>query len=131
MQLAIGDNIASLAEPDDFRMALQVLSQRTRFQIFRLICTYPGQLSLDDLCSELRGSREKLYHHLYQMLRVSLIVAQVDLIGRKCFSPNQKFLVLASGYFSKYQVGLCNQSKSVSKAKLSLNPDIVGSKLAD
>lgn len=85
---------------EEFRCALQVLVQRTRFQIFRLISAYPGNLSLEDICSRLGGDRVKFYHHLYQMVRVKLIVVDHYADGKKCFSPNWKFLYQGQQFFS-------------------------------
>jgi hypothetical protein len=121
LRLADRDVVTSFTEPDEFRAALQVLSQSTRFQIFRMISEHPGQLSLDDICGKMSGSREKVYHHLYQMLRVSLILTQADVLGRKCFSPNRNFLSQGWKCFTNCHAELCNQSEAGSQDDRALN----------
>ena len=131
LRLADGDIVNSFTEPDEFRAALQVLSQSTRFQIFRLISTHPGKLTLDDICGRINGCREKVYHHLYQMLRVSLIFAQVDMLGRKYFSPNQEFLSQGWKYFSNCDTDLCSQSEARSQDNRILCSEAVAPGRAD
>lgn len=131
MQLAGSYTTASFAEADEFRLALQVLAQATRFQIFRLISANPGQLSLDDVCFKCGGSREKLYHHLYQMLRVGVIIADADVIGKKRFSPNEKFLSQGKNFFRLANSNAISNLDHVSHDKSVSSYEGVASTLTD
>lgn len=101
LELTLAKGSASDASYDLtwFRAALQMLAQETRFQIFNLVSTCPNQLTLDDICERIGGSRDKFYNHLYQMLRVGLIISVQAPDGRRSFTSNMAFVAFGFRYF--------------------------------